>query len=229
MSCFDDLDADGLNLHAVFDLAALPADVLDSLGVDDLAPYRQLLLVGHLGTTLWQRLQQAGMEGPDPIDRYSRTCVDAWLQHHLPGVRHAVLYPGSGTPALQRLGQLVGWHHPSPFMVGISAQWGSWFAYRAVVLMDTGLPPSPARTQPSPCESCALRPCVAACPAAALDAGFALERCLQYRLEAHSQCREQCLARNRCPQGEPYRYGAEQIAYHYRQSLDAIVRWRQGA
>ncbi len=225
MSCFADLDAAGLNLQAVINVCALPADLRAGLDVAPDAPYRQVLLVGHLGPDLWQQLQRLGMSGPDPIDDYSRACVQAWLARHCPGVRHAWLYPGNRPVALQRLGEWLGWQHASPFMVGVSASWGSWFAYRAVVLMDTDFPTTVVRKEASPCASCEARPCVGACPAAALEPSFSLQRCVQYRQEASSLCREQCLARNRCPQGAQYRYSSEQTAYHYRQSLQAIVQW----
>ena len=223
---FSDLDAQGLNLQAVFNVAELPADVRQRLPDEGRAGWRQLLLIGHRGRLLWQQVQREQLVGTDPIDRFTRTQVDAWLQRHQPGVRHVWVYPGANAIDLQGLGQLAGWHHPSPFMVGIHPDWGSWFAYRAVVLADTDLPVTPPLKSASPCAHCASRVCVAACPADALRAGFDLVACVAYRLTPDSSCRERCLARNACPVGEDQRYSDAQTAYHYRQSLAALKAWR---
>lgn len=220
---FADLDAAGLNLQAVFDVAELPADLQRVLPADEHGSYRQLLLIGHLGPTFWQQAKAAGMQGEDPLDAFTRTCVVAWANRRFPEVRHALLYPGDVVIGLQRLGKLAGWHHPSPFMVGVAENWGSWFAYRAVLAADTDLPPTPPLNAASPCEHCARRPCVAACPAQALGNGFDPDRCSGYRLAPGSNCRDQCLARSACPVGAAHRYGREQMAYHYGRSLATLA------
>ena len=56
-----------------------------------------------------------------------------------------------------------------------------------------------------------------------------LNACLDHRLQPASSCQDRCLARNACPVGEPYRYGDEQIAYHYLQSMRAIREYRQAS
>lgn len=216
-SPFAELDAQGLNLQAVFEVAKLPENIAAALRAG--APYRQLLLIGHGGGLLWRQLQRAGMQGAHPIDDFSRAQVAAWLQSHYPGCRHQFLYPGPPGVSLQGLGQLAGWHHPSPFMVGINARWGSWFAYRALLLADTELPPTQAATSASPCASCASRACVSACPADALRDGFDLAACLAYRQQPGSACQDRCLARNACPVGDEQRYSEAQISYHYGRSM----------
>lgn len=220
---FDELNAHGLNLQAVFNLADLPDDVRDALPADAGGPYRQLLLIGHRGGVLWQQLALAGMDGADPIDTFSRTQLTQWMARHQQAVRYRFVYPGPTAVGLQRLGQLAGWHHPSPFMVGINADWGSWFAYRAVLLADTHLAPTPPLVSPSPCTTCAARPCVRHCPANALDGGFNLSACLAYRREPDSACQDRCLARNSCPVGAEHRYSDAQIRYHYGRSMAMIA------
>jgi len=221
---FAELDACGLNLQAVFDVQRLPDDVRETLAADAQGRYRQLLLIGNLGPTFWQHATANGLRGDHPLDAFTRTRVVAWLDRHFPGVRHEWLYPGERLVGLQSLGRLAGWHQPSPFMVGVHEAWGSWFAYRAVLLADTDL----ARTGPlagaSPCERCVDRPCVAACPPRALHDGFDLAACADWRLAPGSDCRDQCLARIACPVGTRHRYDSAQIAYHYARSLATLAR-----
>jgi len=225
---FTALDRAGLNLHAVFDIAALPADVRSALAehVGPNGPCRQLILLGHGGTTLWAALKASGIVSANPIDDFSRATVDQWFAANFPDNVCRILYPGGNPPSLQRLGQLAGWHHPSPFMVGINAYWGSWFAYRVVLLADTELAPTPALAGQSPCVSCSSQPCRPACPAGALpESGFVLQACLSYRRQPDSACRSACLARLACPVGAEHRYCAEQIRHSYSISLRDIERY----
>jgi len=168
---FAPLTAQGLSLHAVLDLASLPADVQASLALtpQERARYRQLILIGHQGRGFWQALQARGWHGSDPVDTFVGECIQAWMNGPLAGHAWVQVFPGPRPVGLQRLGELAGWHHPSPFWVGVDAEWGSWFAYRAVVLADTDLPLTLRRTLPSPCLDCSGQPCVAACPAQALS------------------------------------------------------------
>ncbi len=221
---FSALDAAGLNLQAVFDLAALPADVRAPL--DPAGAYRRLILIGHGGRTLWERVQAARLSSEHPIDDFTRATVVAWLAGQLPGVAHALVYPGDGPVGLQALGRLAGWHHESPFRVGVNAAWGSWFAYRAVLLVDADLAVTPPMAGESPCAACAGQACVSACPADALrERAFSLAKCIAYRRQADSRCRVTCVARTSCPVRPEHRYDDAQIAHSYVRSLAMIERW----
>lgn len=216
-------DAAGLNRQAVFKLAALPSGVRDTLGAAANA-YRQLILLGHAGRRLWECVQaSACRDSPHPIDDFTRQTIATCFAGELQGQTYTLLYPGEQAIGLQGLGELAGWHHASPFRVGIDAEWGSWFAYRAVILSDTDFAPTPRVDRPHPCLTCAAQPCISACPGKALDTGrFALTKCLSYRQEADSACRASCLARLACPLGQPHRYCDEQIRHSYSRSLQMI-------
>ena len=232
------LDAAGLNRQAVFALAELPADIRASLeGIAPLAGYRQLILIGHGGRRLWECVKASGIRSADPIDDFTVRTIAQCFTAHLPDNRYQLLYPSRHPLGLQQLGALAGWHHASPFRVGIDAEWGSWSAYRAVVLADTRFPvqaPVDPRASPCfcgrstptsghPCHSCRTQDCIAACPAGALSDGqFKLERCLAYRKLANSVCRTTCQARLACPVGAEHRYTNEQISHSYRISLRMI-------
>ncbi len=227
---FGALDAAGLNLQAVFDLASLPAEVTARLG--PLGGLSRLLLVGHGGQAMWRRLAAArasgAWPGAHPIDDYSLAAVRHWLAGNYPAARAEQVYPpppeGARGVDLQALGALAGWHHPAPFMVGINAVWGPWFAYRVLMLTDAPLAPTRPLSGESPCASCSARPCVRACPAEAMAGGtFSLARCVRYRGQAGSACALTCRARLACPVKVEHRYGTEQLAHSYVESLRMIT------
>lgn len=228
---FAALDDAGLNLHAVFDFASLPADVRAQLQRDVCTPHacRQLILIGNAGRALWAALRASGFSAADPIDAFSVRAVAQWFARQLPGHRYTLLYPGEAPVGLQALGRLAGWHHATPFKVGILPGWGSWFGYRVALLADTALPPTPPLQVESPCLSCAARPCIAACPAEAMAGGdFALDRCAAHRLQPDSDCAYRCAARDACPVGQDHRYEADHLRHTYGASLGALARYFRG-
>jgi len=189
----------------------------------------QLHLFGHGGRKLWQALQGSGFESPEPVDDFSTAAVRRYFAEGLKA-DFRLLFPDDAlTLPLQKLGELAGWHYGSPFRVGVNRRWGSWFAYRAVALAATSLPPTPKADWGAACPACAAKPCIVACPAGALASGVLdLDACVDYRLKAASACAAQCVARLACPVGSEHRYEREQIAYHYGRSLATLKAWRQG-
>ncbi len=214
------LNEAGLNRQHVFDLAQLPPAVRQTLG--DGEGYRQLILIGHGGRRLWECIKASGIGGEHPIDQYTLQTVTRWLAAFLPGRPYRILYPGEQVIGLQQLGRLAGWHRPSPFMVGIDETWGSWFAYRAVVLVDSDFQPFPPLAGRDPCLSCQSRACTAACPAGALAGEFSLAACVAYRLGTNAACQFTCLARTACPVGSEHRYDDAQLHHSYALSLRMI-------
>ncbi|MCL2345581.1 MAG: hypothetical protein FWC58_06980 [Desulfobulbus sp.] len=220
----DALAAAGLNRQHLFALADLPDALRTRLQPQP--DERCLILLGHAGRRLWDGVQAAGSGGPHPIDDYCRQTIARLFAEHLPGQRYRLLYPGAAAVDLQALGKLAGWHHASPFMVGIDAEWGSWFAYRAVILCTADFPPTPVVERPNPCSDCRDRPCVAVCPAGAAGDSFNVDRCIDERLRPGSPCAHQCLARNACPVGREHRYDKAQMYHSYALSLATLQRWR---
>jgi len=223
------LAENGLNLKAVFNLDELPPEMLAAIeAVETTQGYSQLLLFGHGGPRMWQAL--AGSKSKDdehPIDCFSVDVVARYFAEENPTNRYNLLFPQQpGVIPLQGLGQLVGWHHASPFRIGVNARWGSWFAYRAVVLADTSFAATPPLDESSPCAGCMDKPCIAACPVASNDGDIKLDACMDERLRAGSPCAGTCLARLACPVMVGERYSQEQIAYHYGRSLETIRGYR---
>jgi hypothetical protein len=166
----------------------------------------------------------------DPVDAYSSACVQDYFAAEQTGVAYQCLYPGPAlTVNLQAWGEQAGWHHDSPLRVGINPVWGTWFAYRALVLAATDLPVSVPLSSVSPCLTCPDQPCIRHCPAAALASGaLQLDRCVSWRRQPASVCSDRCLARLACPVASARRYSDAQIRYHYGVSMDFIRQYDAG-
>lgn len=224
-----ELSKQGLNLQAVFNLDQLPDNIFSqlSLAIKNIDHFSQLILIGHGGKLLWRKIKDAKFQSDNMIDDFSYYHVEACLKKQVAQADFEIIFPSKTFLPLQSLGELAGWHHPSPFKVGINQQWGSWFAYRAVVLVKSNFSITEKIKEPSPCLSCNLKPCTLACPAKALENNsFNLERCIKYRKQQNSSCKNNCLARVACPIGKQHQYSQPQINYHYSLSMKAIEAFK---
>lgn len=232
VSIWQPLASAGLNRQHVFALADLPPEIRQQIAARD--GETQLILLGHAGRLLWEKVQAAQRAlavdavVADPIDAYTVACVRRFFASQAPGVAYRILYPGAQSVGLQALGQLAGWHHAAPFMVGIDPQWGSWFAYRALVVAASDFPLSEPQIHAHPCAACSEPLCRTACPASALQSSFDLSACADFRLQPHSPCATNCLARRACPLGQQHAYDERQMLHSYGHSLQALRRWRSG-
>jgi len=229
---FSFLKDSGLNLIAVINCADLPERTTNFMTASGIpvADYRQLLLIGHGGRRMWSKLQVSNVGTTDPVDRYAVSLMQRFFRDYLNDPQVLPLYPDSRyAPPLQQLGESVGWSSPSPLGSGISPEYGVWFAYRAAFLIDADLPPARGTASVSPCDSCEEKPCIDACPVAAVQKeGFDIETCAPHRLSMDSPCADRCLARLACPLHPEHRYTLDQIQYHYRHSLTTLREWYCG-
>ncbi|MCB1874263.1 MAG: hypothetical protein KDI49_20045 [Gammaproteobacteria bacterium] len=226
---FQFLKLKGLNLIAVIDCEELPERTSKFMAASGIpvSDYRRLVLIGHGGRQMWRSLKVSGMTTADPIDHYSVSLTQRFIKDYLDASPLLWLYPNTHlvTP-LQQLGEAAGWSHPSPLGSGISPEYGVWFAYRAAFLIDADLPLQNGANAVSPCDNCIDKPCIGACPAAAVRAEqFGLEACAHHRLKSLSSCTDRCLARLACPIHPEHRYTLDQVQYHYRNSLATLREW----
>jgi len=222
-------------MQAVFNLADLPEQIRCDLAeqIENFSDYRQLLLIGHGGRRMWQAVQASQFrDANDPIDSFSVDRLKSWFADNYPSCDYEMIYPDrQRVVPLQALGELAGWHHSSPFRIGINQLWGSWFAYRLAVLSDSNFEVSEKMKFSPPCDTCSEKPCLTACPADALQCSdYSLKRCINYRLssgrlESDSSCHDQCLARLSCPVALEHRYTMAQINYHYGRSMLTIEEY----
>lgn len=224
----DYLNQNGLNIQAVFDIKNLPQELKKSLSKDcsDSDKYTQLILIGNGGKLFWDALKDSKNKSKNPVDDFSAAVVSHWLDTLAADIPRKLIYPPSCNLDLQKLGQLAGWHHPSPFMVGINNEWGTWFAYRAVILAGTNFELTSNQLESSPCKTCTDKPCISHCPAKAVtETAFDLNYCINYRKQENSACQTTCQSRISCPVATEHQYSDEQIHYHYSRSFQAILKY----
>jgi hypothetical protein len=220
------LGAHGLILRGGFEPRA--ADDVPPLA--DGRPARTLMMVGNAGPEMW-RAFAASPEydgAPDPLNRWSERVIGtvaaeagAWA-----------LFPFGGPPYLP----FVAWAKraepvaESPLGMLIHPDYGLWHAYRGALAFAEALELPPRAVRPRPCDTCAERPCLSACPVGAFsEAGYDVSACTDHISAAQgTDCMENaCQARRACPVGREYLYAPVQAGFHMRHFLEA--RRRGGA
>lgn len=192
-------------------------------GVPALADGRMpatLLLIGNVGSSLWPAFSaspEAADGRPDPLDRWSRRVARAIAYD----AGAEPLFPFGGPPYLpfQRWALRAEPVAPSPLGILIHPDYGLWHAYRAALAFAVRLDLPRPDPRPRPCDSCADRPCLAACPVGAFDGDrYDVPACISHLAAApSSSCMSGgCLARSACPVGRAFAYEAEQARFHMR-------------
>ena len=193
------------------------------------APWaRTLILVGNVGSELWDRsgAEIAALDDPDPLDRWTRTVIEPIAA----SVDALALFPFAGPPywPFQRWAERAEGVRQSPIGIQIHPEFGLWHAYRAAILLREAIP-LPRREQPHPCDTCVGRPCLAHCPVNAFTStGYAVDRCVDHVValqnEAGSCGEVGCLARLACPVGTAWRYRPEHARFHMHAFVKARMR-----
>lgn len=183
-----------------------------------------LLMVGHAGSELWAPFDVARTGGSDPLDRWSREILDG-VAEFLGG---SAILPSDGPPyqPFQRWAMRAEPVFASPLGILIHPDFGLWHGYRGALIFADRLELPERESRASPCESCADRPCLSACPVNAFDGhAYDVPACRTYlQSDGGRACMAgSCLARRACPVGPDYRYVAEQARFHmeaFRNGLD---------
>jgi hypothetical protein len=186
-------------------------------------PILTLVLLGWTGGDQWP-IFAASPEAhdgvPDPLNRWSKRLIDGIAAEF----GAVALYPFDGPPWLD----FQSWAlkaepvHRSPLGMLIHPQWGLWHSYRGALGFRQQLELGPPSTAPHPCEQCADRPCLSACPVSAFaaDRPYDYAACLQYLEGDGEDCRTRsCLARRACPVAADKRYSESQASFHMRAML----------
>ena len=179
-----------------------------------------VVLIGNDGRGLWEK---AGEEiealradgGADPLDRWTKTTLDPIA------ARFGALafYPFGGPPhaPFTRWALRSPNLHQSPLGLTIHPTFGLWHAFRAAFHLEGQIALGHAPAE-SPCARCADKPCLSACPVGAFSGeGYDLAACRAHLENRAADCwTRSCLAREACPVGADWRYGARQARFHMR-------------
>lgn len=200
----------------------------------DGAPGRTLVMVGNAGPEMW-RAFAAGPEygpghdsAPDPLDRWSERVIGAVAAE----LGAEALFPFGGPPHLP----FIAWAKraeavaESPLGILIHPDYGLWHAYRGALAFAEAVDLAPRDRRPRPCDTCAGRPCLSACPVGAFtETGYDVAACTSHiSVPAGADCMERaCGARRACPVGRAYVYEPAQARFHMKHFLAS--RQRAGA
>ena len=184
-----------------------------------------LILIGFTGNREWPAFANSPevADGqPDPLDRWSRRVIGALAAE----LDARALFPFGGPPFLpfQRWAQRAEPVTPSPLGILIHPDWGLWHAYRGALAFGDRLELPPPDRRPSPCDSCAEKPCLSACPVDAFGSGgFAVPACVAHiSAPAGDDCMNfGCRARRACPVGVEHRHQPAQAHFHLAAFLTA--------
>jgi epoxyqueuosine reductase len=183
---------------------------------DDLpAGTKTLLLLGPAEPGFWPHLRaQPEWGGPDPVDRWSRRVIGTVACD----MGAKALFPFGGPPwhPFYRWALRTGRVWDSPVRLLIQADQGLLVSFRGALALKerVDLPPPVAK----PCDTCADKPCLTACPPRALtEGGYDLPACHTYLDTAPPCMTGGCAVRRACPVSQGYARMPEQSAYHMRQ------------
>jgi hypothetical protein len=177
-----------------------------------------IVLLGWAGSSGWPRFAASpefrdGLS--DPLDRWSRRVIDEMAAQ----CGAIAIYPFEGPPwpPFQTWARRAGGGFVSPLGLLIHPDYGLWQSYRGALAFQEKLDPPLANARAHPCESCADRPCLSACPVGAFSAaGYDVDACAAHLAAPDGEpcMRAGCRARLACPIGAEHRYGAQQARFY---------------
>ncbi|MCT4656087.1 MAG: hypothetical protein N4A65_09785 [Cohaesibacter sp.] len=206
---------------------------LSSIGLETV---QTIVLVGNVGSSHWQAVKASGDHlPPDP----KQHPMNKWSQQVLGPIAERlackIVYPFKGPPFFPfvRWGLQTAEIFQSPLGMGLHARHGIFHAYRGAFLFEekhnfeTGKQEMGKEEVAalSPCDGCAEKPCLSACPVDAFNAGmYDYQSCRAHvGGNPESPCWQGCLARRACPVGQNNHYNADHAYFHMQAFVDPAV------
>jgi len=179
-----------------------------------------LVLAGNVGPSMWRAFADDKPGGDDPLEQWSGNVLGP-IAARFGGAAHL---PG-GPPYLPfiRWAQRAGPVRPSAIGMLIHPDFGLWHAYRGALALPERIDLPPPDERSRPCDSCADKPCLTACPVNAFKPdGYDVPACVDYLgNEAGNRCLSHgCAARHACPVGRDTTYSSAQASFH----MEAFLR-----
>ncbi|MBE0452907.1 MAG: ferredoxin [Roseovarius sp.] len=186
-----------------------------TLDPDEVPGMRALVLLGPQEPGFWAHFTQSPEyrdSAPDPMNHWSERVIGALAE--ILGAR--ALFPFGGPPWqpfttwARRSGRA--WQSPVGLLVHDVA--GLMVSYRGALAFAHALDLPPATA--SPCETCAARPCLSACPVDALKpGGYDVPACKTDLERSGNDCMSRgCAVRRACPVSQGYGRQEAQSAFH---------------
>jgi len=185
--------------------------------LDDGRPIRTLVMVGNAGPGMWRAFAASPeyQTAPDPLDRWSQRVLGELAAE----LGATALFPFGGPPYRP----FVAWAkraapvRESPLGMLIPPEYGLWHAYRGALAFAERLDLPPRDDRPRPCDTCADKPCLSACPVDAFGSdGYDVPVCVAHisRPEGADCMELGCRARRACPVGTEFIYEPAHAAFH---------------
>ena len=196
-------------------------------GAEKLGKAATVVLIGNAGADMWTAFTAATTPAARATDANP---LDDWICQVLDKAAGAlgcrVLYPFTGPPyfPFQQWACKAGGVFVSPTGPLVHPEFGLWHAYRGALVFEDRLALAAPSGHASPCEGCADKPCLRACPADAFVTGeYDVPACVGHVASSSgNDCRTTgCLARRACPVGAGYVYGPDQAGFHMEKFLKA--------
>jgi ferredoxin len=182
----------------------------------DMDETKFVILIGNVGLDMFRRFARERDERTASLDGWTKAVVDPLASN----LEARAVYPFDipHQPFLT-WARLAGAGHVSPLGMNIHGQYGLWHAYRAALLFPVEFDMPRNSNGAHPCESCADKPCLSACPVSAFDGTtYNVSACGTHILSnAGADCMGGgCRARLACPVGKQYQYHPRQMQFHMR-------------
>ena len=196
-------------------------------GAADAVPHEAkfVILVGNAGPDMFRRFAQER--------DYRNSKIDDWTRDVIGGLAADLsakaVFPFD-TPPLPFLAwaRRAGAGHVSPLGLNIHPTYGLWHAFRAALLFPVAFDLPMQSAGAHPCETCADKPCLSACPVNAFNGStYDVAACAGHlETAAVEDCMSGgCLARHACPVGRGFAYHPVQAEFFMR----AFLKERQRA
>ena len=196
-------------------------------GAADAVPHEAkfVILVGNAGPDMFRRFAQERDYRNSKIDDWTRDVIGVLADD----LSAKAVFPFD-TPPLPFLAwaRRAGAGHVSPLGLNIHPTYGLWHAFRAALLFPVAFDLPMQSAGAHPCETCADKPCLSACPVNAFNGStYDVAACAGHlETAAGEDCMSGgCLARHACPVGRGFAYHPVQAEFFMR----AFLKERQRA
>jgi len=220
-----------LNIALLLKKHEIPDQINQSLARDigystsNLLDFKSVILIGSGGRSFWEKFQDeihgSSKTSADPIDDI---CI-RFFNDNFSNENHTLIYPNKNFHFdILSLSSLLNFSSPSPLGLHINRDFGTWFAFRLVILSNVEYESSDKLDFFSPCLTCIDKPCLSACPAGATSLEkFNLKSCSDYRSKPDSACQRHCFSRRACPFQSQNSYSEKQLSYHMMHSYKLML------